>query len=130
MKAESAHQVILHEDRPEFFRGCVYLSESNKIYCPDGEIRGQRAFNSRYGHRQYFDSQGKKIPSAWAAFVTAADIIRAETFNLSSLCAEIEDWLKMEGAAANRRDAEIERLAEQLELIRAIEGRRSARRAY
>lgn len=116
--------IVRHEDRPDYFRGCVYLTQSNEVFCPDGEVRSRRAFNARYGHRLFFDSAGKRIPSAWLALVNSPDLIRVETYNLSTLCVETEKWLATENAAANRRDDVIAGLEKQLELIRAKEGRR------
>lgn len=62
--------LMLAHHQMEYFKGCTYISNINKILTPNGDLLDQARFNVEYGgHEFVIAADGKKTtPSAWTAF--------------------------------------------------------------
>jgi len=82
--ANGGSQMVAYEDRPTFFNNHYFLTSNSNVFCPDGVVRGQTAYNAMYSTVEFLEAfGGKPIKEAWKAYVTATDVTRAEVFDRS-----------------------------------------------
>lgn len=80
--ANGGASIVAYEQRPEFFKGHYFLTETSKVFCPDGITRGQTEYNAMYSTHEFAAPfGGKPVTEAWKAYVTATDMTRAEVLN-------------------------------------------------
>lgn len=80
--ATGGARIVAYEERATYFGGHYFLTKQSKVFCPDGEIRGQTDYNSMYSTVEFAEAfGGKPLKEAWKAYVTAPDVTRAQVYN-------------------------------------------------
>ncbi len=73
----SGHQILASTQQAEYFTGCVYVRDLNRIFTPDGSLLNREQFNATYGGYIFMlDSggSGKTTRKAWEAFTESQAI--------------------------------------------------------
>lgn len=65
-------------------KGFIYISELDKVRCPDGRLYGQVQFDNEFSNRKFYSKHiGRKTKhSAWDYYVRDPDYGRSEVFGL------------------------------------------------
>jgi len=67
----SGHQILASTQQAEYFTGCVYVRDLNRIFTPDGSLLNREQFNATYGGYVFMldnGASGKTTRKAWEAF--------------------------------------------------------------
>lgn len=64
------YQLLAADKQIELFKGCVYVAEVNKVFCPNGDLLNSERFNAMYGGYNFImgDDGDKTTKKAWEAF--------------------------------------------------------------
>lgn len=63
-------QLLMPQDQIDYFNGCVYVRDQNRIFVPDGGLLEQRQFKAMYGGFEFsMDTENRRTSrDAWEAF--------------------------------------------------------------
>lgn len=73
----TGHQIMGPDQQMEYFAGCVYVVDLNRIFTPSGDLLTQDRFKALYGgYRFILDNggSGKDTTNAWIAFTESQAI--------------------------------------------------------
>lgn len=64
------YQLLAADKQVELFKGCVYIAEVNRIFCPNGALLKAEQFNAMYGGYNFSvgDDGEKTTKKPWEAF--------------------------------------------------------------
>jgi hypothetical protein len=64
------YQLLAADKQIELFKGCVYVAEVNRVFCPNGALLKSEQFNAMYGGYNFImgDDGDKTTKKAWEAF--------------------------------------------------------------
>jgi hypothetical protein len=70
------YQLLAASQQIEMFKGCVYIAETNRIFCPNGSMLKPESFNALFGGYNFLvgDDGEKTTKKAWEAFTESQNV--------------------------------------------------------